>query len=266
MNLQMISLSGKISQLEVSDVLFAGPVNSTLIAQAVRVYLANQRVAKAKTKTRAEVSYTKAKWFRQKGTGRARHGAQTPNIFVGGGVSHGPTGKENYKLRLSKQMRTVAIKSALCARVEQTMVLEGSEALTGKTKELNAFLKILSPSNERTLIVVAEPSQELLRSAKNIQRAMVTQASRLNVYELMLAEKVLFTKDALTALEGRLLNSVTVEEDEIASVVEENKVKKVAIKKSTAASKATKKEVSTSKTARAKKAVTRSVKEKDSKE
>ena len=91
--------------------IFGAKVNDDLMAQAVRVYLANQRQGNAHTKSRGEINLTTGKWYRQKGTGRARHGAKSAPIFVGGGVAHGPR-KKDYTLSLSKNMKKAAVKSA----------------------------------------------------------------------------------------------------------------------------------------------------------
>src|SRR5471030_1547190 len=116
MNLTVASTVGKTTSMSVNDAVFAAVINPELIAQAVRVYMSNQRQGSSKVKTRAEVARTKKKWFKQKGTGNARHGARTPNIFVGGGVAHGPNGMQNWSLKLSATMKKAALISALSAQ------------------------------------------------------------------------------------------------------------------------------------------------------
>jgi len=91
-------------------------IDQQLMAQAVRVYLSNQRSALAKTKTRGEVARTTAKMYKQKGTGRARHGAYSAPIFVGGGVAFGPTGGQNYRRKMSKALGKLAFASALALK------------------------------------------------------------------------------------------------------------------------------------------------------
>src|SRR5260221_12210434 len=105
MKLTVASTVGQTSTLTVSDAVFGAPVNNGVIAQAVRVYLSNQRQGTSKVKTRGEISRTKKKWFKQKGTGNARHGARTPSLFVGGGVAHGPSGIQNYTLKMPGTMK-----------------------------------------------------------------------------------------------------------------------------------------------------------------
>src|SRR5690554_4960009 len=105
MKLTVITATSKASSIEVSDAVFGQKANPTLLAQAVRVYLSNLRQGTSKVKTRSEVSRTRAKWYRQKGTGNARHGARSAPIFVGGGVAHGPNGQQNWTKSLSRKMK-----------------------------------------------------------------------------------------------------------------------------------------------------------------
>src|SRR3989339_2278990 len=125
-------------KIKLPEKIFGAKVKPIVMAQAVRVYLSNQRKALAKTKTRADVAKTTAKMFKQKGTGRARHGSYAAPIFVGGGVAHGPSGEQNYKLSLSSKMRKLALLGALSAKASahEIMVIEGSDKATGKTKQL----------------------------------------------------------------------------------------------------------------------------------
>src|SRR5260221_7335072 len=112
MTLKSMTTSGKAGT-DITSVLFDAASSASTVAQAVRVYLGNQRQGTAKVKTRGEVERTKKKWYKQKGTGGARHGARSAPIFVGGGVSHGPTGTTDWSLKMSKPMRKVALRTAL---------------------------------------------------------------------------------------------------------------------------------------------------------
>jgi len=132
------NLSGiKSGQMELPKNIFAVKINESLMAQAVRVYLSNQRKSRTKTKSRGEIVLTKAKWFRQKGTGRARHGARSAPIFVGGGVAHGPTGEQNYHLKMSKKMKKQALFSALTSKFKanEVMVIKDLAKIEPKTKK-----------------------------------------------------------------------------------------------------------------------------------
>src|SRR5690242_1823092 len=122
MQLTKVTKTGAKSQLTVSDSVFGVPVNKALIAQAVRVYMSNQRQGTSKAKTRSEINRTSAKWYKQKGTGRARHGARNAPLFVGGGVAHGPNGEQNWTRTLSKRMKMQALVTALSAQAANIVV------------------------------------------------------------------------------------------------------------------------------------------------
>jgi len=118
LKVEVIDTVGKVVEtMELPKELFGAKINSVLMAQAVRVYLANQRLGTASTKTRGEVDGSTRKIYRQKGTGRARHGGIRAPIFVKGGIAHGPKPRD-YSLLLSKNMRIAALRSALSAKVK----------------------------------------------------------------------------------------------------------------------------------------------------
>ncbi len=98
--------------------IFGIKADPALLAQAVKVYLSNQRSAKAKVKTRGEIDRTNHKIYKQKGTGGARHGSRAANVFVGGGVIFGPTGGQNYKLELPTKMKRKALLGAISQKAE----------------------------------------------------------------------------------------------------------------------------------------------------
>jgi large subunit ribosomal protein L4 len=198
----------KSGEMELPKEIFAAKINEPLMAQAVRVYLSNQRKAKAKTKTRSEIALTTAKWFRQKGTGRARHGAKSAHIFVGGGVSHGPTGEQNYHLSLSKRMRKQALFSALTSKLksEEIMVVKDLEKTELKTKKMNEVLgkltkdwKIESKDWKLTLIL-PKNLENIKRSARNIPGVFLVQANQLNTYEVLNGGKLIFMQEAVEGL------------------------------------------------------------------
>ena len=190
--------------ISASSALFEAPLNEALLAQAVRVYLSNARQGTAKTKTRSEINRTHKKWYKQKGTGNARHGARNPNIFVGGGVSHGPTGEQNYNLKLSTKMRRQALISALSWQAEYTFVCDGLNQLDGKTKSAVALLKDQLQDQARVLVVVDSLSPEQRRSLSNIAQVLAVSASRLNALEVLNADSIIFTSEALKSLETRI--------------------------------------------------------------
>lgn len=175
--------------------LFGGEVNQNLLAQSVRVYLANQREGGAHTKTRGEVEGSTRKIYRQKGTGKARHGSIRAPIFVGGGVVFGPVTRD-YHLKLSKRMKRGALVSALSAKRADTMVMDGLEDLKPKTKNIVAALSAAG-ATDNVLLVVAKDSVGLTRAAQNIGYVTLLNAKDLHPYALMKHKKIVFTKKAL---------------------------------------------------------------------
>lgn len=194
----------KTGSLSLPKEIFAAKINPQLMAQAVRVYLSNQRRAGAKTKTRAEVSGSGRKIWRQKGTGRARHGDMYAPIFVGGGVAHGPTGKENFKLKMSQKMKRKALFSALTSKFQagEIVAVKGLEKMKPKTKEMVKILEKLKlkTKNLKALIVLSETVENIIRPARNIKGVNLTQANFLNTYEVLNAGKLVFMKKSVDKL------------------------------------------------------------------
>jgi len=203
MKLTKITATSK-SSLTASDNVFGAEVNKVLLSQAIRIYLSNKRQGTSKVKTRAEVSRTKKKWFKQKGTGNARHGARSANIFVGGGVAHGPKGNENWNLKLTNVMRKKALISVLSAQVNEIVVSDEIMSLSGKTKEAISLMAKLAPQSSKVLIIINETKAEVLRSLRNIETILVVSASRVNALEIAMADKIITTTDAIKTIEERL--------------------------------------------------------------
>lgn len=186
--------------------IFSQTINPELLAQAVRVYQSNQRQATAKTKTRSEINRTKKKWFKQKGTGNARHGARTPNIFVGGGVAHGPTGLQNYRLKLTQKMKKQAMLTALAMQAPNFFTNEDLINLDGKTKNAVTLLSDKLTPKKRLLIVTDKITPNMYRSINNLPTALLVSARYLNLLHLIHADTIIINQAALTALETRLLS------------------------------------------------------------
>ena len=211
MKLSVIRTSGRNSQITVSDKLFARP-NSTLLAQAVRVYLSNKRQGTSKTQTRSDVNRTTRKWYRQKGTGNARHGAKDANLFVGGAVAHGPTGQENWKKSLPGTQRKQALAAALTAQADNILINDELKDLKGKTKKAYQLLKQILKSFDETsidqqkvLIVVKQKTEEMVRALKNIPDVTLLLAFNLNALAVASADKIILSNDALEILEEKIV-------------------------------------------------------------
>lgn len=184
--------------------LFAAKINPVLMAQAVRVFLSNQRRAHAKTKTRSEVSRTKVKVWRQKGTGRARHGSRNAPIFVGGGIAHGPRGDQNFTKKLSKPMRRQALASALTSKFRQKeiLVVDGLEKIKPKTREMVQVLESLSLEGKplKKLLVLGKDAKKVFLASRNIKEVETIGVSSLNTYQVLNAQKIIFAQKAIDLL------------------------------------------------------------------
>jgi len=195
----------KVGEIALPKEVFDTKVSEKLVAQAIRVYLANQRSSYAKTKTRSEVNGTRQKVWAQKGTGRARHGNKTAPIFVGGGSAMGPDGQQNYKLKLSKKMKIVAINSVLTkfAQDKKIIIIDSFKELTPKTKEgiklltgLKASDEVLSKSS-KVGIITTETLSNVKRAFGNLPKTKLLSLKSLNVYNLSNQNFLILSQDTL---------------------------------------------------------------------
>lgn len=195
--IQVFNLSGELVEtlplpkhiLEIKD-------NPRLLAQAIRVYLSNQRQGTASTKTRAEVRGGGKKMWKQKGTGRARQGSRRAPHWRGGGIVFGPKPRD-FSLELPKKMKKQALLLALKEKVKtgKLKVLEGLEKITGKTKE---WAKTFS--GKKTLLVLSQKEELLERGVKNIPEAEVTTFNTLNIWLILSNKELIFTKESFGKL------------------------------------------------------------------
>lgn len=176
--------------------------NHVLLASAYRSYLAAGRSAKAKTKTRGMVSGSRRKHHRQKGTGAARAGTVQSPIRVGGGVAFGPTGNENYQLKLSVKAKNQAVRQALTLKAAngQVIIIDELVAADGKTKVIATLLQKLGLERQ-VLLVVDSKTPELTRAVRNIANAQLVNANYLNVFKVINAESIAITKNGLKVLQ-----------------------------------------------------------------
>ncbi|KPJ70732.1 hypothetical protein AMJ51_01060 [Microgenomates bacterium DG_75] len=198
----------KSGQVSLPKEIFAAPINKQLMTQAVRVYLSNQRRAKAKTKTRAEIKGSRRKIWRQKGTGRARHGDRYAPIFVGGGRAHGPTGEENYKLKMSKAMKKKALFSALASKLKnkEIIAVKGLAKIEPKTKEMAKTIASL-PLKEKKKVLLVLPSvlENVIRTGRNLVGVDLVQASQLNTYQVLNHDQLVFMEESIEKLKETFL-------------------------------------------------------------
>lgn len=176
------------------------PKNHQLLKEAYDAYLANGRENLAVTKTRGLVRGGGKKPWKQKGTGRARFGSSRNPIWRGGGIVFGPTGLENYSKHVNVKAKRLAIRQALSVsnQANKLNVIDSIEA-TGKTADLAKLLAKVGATRS-TLLVVGTKSPELLQASSNLQNVKIATAKYLNVYDILNADTILISKDALTII------------------------------------------------------------------
>ena len=191
----------KVSDIALSDAIFAITPNASAMHLCVVAYLANQRQGTQSTLTRAEVRGGGKKPWRQKGSGRARQGSIRSPQWTHGGIALGPKPRE-YGKTVNKKVRRLAMKSALSSKVaaEELIVLDSLEMNEIKTKEVVSVLKALE-TGKKVLIVLPEKNDVIYRSARNIAGVKTTLASTLNVYDLLNCDTVVVLKDAVSKIE-----------------------------------------------------------------
>ncbi|MDP3733020.1 MAG: 50S ribosomal protein L4 [Candidatus Daviesbacteria bacterium] len=179
--------------------IFGVKVNNNLLAQAVRVYTTNEKNFTAKTKTRGEVRGSTTKIYKQKGTGRARHGSIRAPIFVGGGIVFGPEPRK-VRLELPKKMKKQALISAFSAKMadKEILGLSGLEKATGKTKEVASLMEKIKVKN--ALIVTGEKINNVTRGVRNLPKINVLPVAQINVYEILRHQFILLSKEAVKQL------------------------------------------------------------------
>ncbi len=179
--------------------------NHQLLKLAYDSFLANGRLASATTLQRGEVRGGGKKPWKQKGTGRARFGSSRNPIWRGGGIVFGPRGNENYKLKVSKTSKIVAVRQALTLANEAKKITVAEIKTTGKTAEVaKFFVDSKFHKDAKVLIVVDEKTPALMRATNNIGNALLVRATYLNVYYILNADQILISPAAVKAIAGWL--------------------------------------------------------------
>lgn len=177
------------------------PENHELLKAAYVAYLANGRGNYARTKTRGEVRGGGRKPWRQKGTGRARFGSSRNPIWRGGGITFGPTGQENYTHKLHGTAKRQAIRQALSLAADDNklIVIEDLRFKDARTSEAVKLLTKIGATGD-ALVVVADKNEELVRATRNLQNVKLVAARYVNVFDVMNADQMVVTNDALKAI------------------------------------------------------------------
>ena len=209
LSVPVYSLTGRASgTMSLPKEIFGVKVNKNLLSQAIRVYSTNQKTLPGNTKTRGQVEGSTVKIYRQKGTGRARHGSIRASIFVGGGIVFGPKSRKVI-LDLPKKMKKAALISAVSSKVADKKVLglTGLEKASGKTKEIVKMLSDISRQSsdkkdkkntiKSTLIITGEKQDNVVRAVRNIPGVDVLFVSMINAYEVLKHDLLLVTKEAV---------------------------------------------------------------------
>ncbi|MDH3624260.1 MAG: 50S ribosomal protein L4 [Myxococcales bacterium] len=201
---KVYNLSKKgVGEIDLSDDVFDAKVNESLFYDVLKAQLATQRKGAASAQTRAEVTATKRKMYKQKGTGNARHGSRRAPIFVGGGTVHGPKPRD-FGYRPPRKMRLGALKGALSLKLREgrLLVVKDFELKEIKTKKLADVLAKLKVDGG-ALIVDGKENEKLRLSARNLQNHSVLPPEGVNLYDLLRHEHLVLTRTAVEALEAR---------------------------------------------------------------
>lgn len=193
-------------EIALPEELFDAEVSKGCLYLTVKAYLANQRQGTHKTKTRAEVSGTNKKPWKQKGTGNARSGDNRSPIWVRGGKAHGPKPR-NYTQKVNKKVKFRALISALTIKA-QTESVHVFDTLTYDVPKTSTFANILEKAglaNQKNLLLASEADQNLLKSARNVILARVLRVQDVNTYEVMRAKNLVLSQASLTALADKYL-------------------------------------------------------------
>jgi len=201
----------EVGKVALSDALFGVRWNPTLVHEMVLQIQGNRRKAIAHVKDRGDVRGGGKKPWRQKGTGRARHGSTRSPLWVGGGVTHGPSKDKNFTTKINKQARRKALAVALSRKLKdgEIIFVESVAPEKPKTKEAAVFLKSFGKAIEkqnlgakggRALILTGKSQPEAVRAFRNLPYVEIMEARNINVEEALLPKYLVFTKDAVASL------------------------------------------------------------------
>lgn len=198
----VVNMKGDVvGEIELNDAIFGIEPNKDVLSRVVLNQLANRRQGTSKVKTRSEVRGGGRKPYRQKGTGRARHGSIRSAQYVGGGVIFGPTPRD-HRYTLPKKMRRLALKSALSAKVLESQIIVVDELVLEeiKTKKMVEFLKAVGVDRS-ALLVTAVRDEKIERSAANIRGLKTAVPNTINVFDILKFDKFVATRAAIEKVE-----------------------------------------------------------------
>ena len=201
-NIKVVDMAGKeVGEIALSAKVFGADVNEAVLHTAVRAYLMNQRQGTQSTLTRSEVSGGGRKPWKQKGTGHARQGSTRSPQWTHGGIALGPKPR-SYRVSLSKSIKRTALFSALSSKVagNELVVIDNITAGEYKTKNMVAMLDAVGAAR-KTLIVLPEVNNFVIKSCANIEGVKTTQWNTINVYDILNCDTLIVAKDAVAKIE-----------------------------------------------------------------
>ncbi len=195
----------KVDSIELDDTIFNAEIKEDLVQRVVVWQLAKRRSGTACTKTRGQVRGGGKKPWRQKGTGRARAGTSRSPIWTGGGTVFGPSPR-SYETSLPKKVRKAALISVLSSKLQndRLMVVDNIELEQPKTKLFAETIKALGVDSDKTLFVTPQKDENLVRSSRNIYRALVLPTEGMNVYDLLRFDRLVLLKSSIPMIVERL--------------------------------------------------------------
>lgn len=190
-----------IGSVDLNDTIFNVAVNESLVHEAVVAQKANARIVLAHTKDRSEVRGGGKKPWRQKGTGRARHGSRRSPIWIGGGITFGPTTKRRFGVKMNRKARRKALFMTLSDKVTQNAFLVVDDlTIEGRTKEIKGLLGALPRTGRRTLLVTGAENMNVRRGAKNLLFTQSISPDSINVVDVLKANTIVIGKGELDML------------------------------------------------------------------
>ncbi len=197
-----------VEEIELDPHIFDGKVNKAVLYQAITAYRANQRLGLAQTKTRGEISGGGKKPWKQKGTGRARHGSIRSPLWRHGGVVFGPHPRD-FGYEIPRKIKAEALRSSLNAKIASgTLTLvEKFHLLHPKTKEFAKSLKAFKVGKDSVLCVIDSVNENIKRATNNIPNLSIMDPDSLNALEVVNVKKVLISRDSLKNITKRLKNA-----------------------------------------------------------
>ena len=205
--INVINLKGEnVSELKLNEDVFGIKPNDIVLKKAIKNQFDSLRQGTAKTKTRAEVAGGGRKPYRQKGTGNARQGSIRATQWRGGGIVFGPTPNKNYKKKMNKKERRLALLSALSYKNKEKaiVVVDNIDLAGNKTKDMLNALKSLDLLDKKVLVIMDELTENVILASRNLQNVLLMEPVEINVLDIVNADVLLMNKQALAEVEEAL--------------------------------------------------------------